>query len=444
MNPVWARALGTLAFVAVSALIAWPLFGATAALGILAVGLALLLMHHLRNLAVLARWLRAPPEAPVPAGSGVWEYVFAALHRLAGQRALQQQALAAALQRFRDAGEALPDGVVMLDSGNHIEWSNSKAQAHFGLDARRDVGQPLLNFIRQPEFVAYLAQAQFNDGVIVETKHGAGLVLSIQVIPYGEEQKLLLSRDITELDRVATVRRDFVANVSHELKTPLTVVAGFLETIQDLRPGPVETARYLKLMSEQTRSMQRLIEDLLVLSALESAENVLREEAVDVHPLLESLYAEAQILSGVQYDITLEIACEAVLLGAESELRSAFSNLITNAVRYTPPGGAIRLRWEVLGDEPVFSVIDSGIGIDHRHIPRLTERFYRVDRSRSRATGGTGLGLAIVKHVLIRHQASLKIASEPGQGSCFSVCFPARRLVSQRPARMTVQLAASR
>ncbi len=430
----------------------WLVADAQWALAFTTVALLALLIHHLRNLSALLRWLNGSPDAAVPGGSGVWEYVFAEIHRFARQRAQQQQALRQALMRFRDAGEALPDGVVMLDAGYHIEWNNSTAQEHLGLDAVRDVGEPILNFIRQPEFIAYVDRGDFSEPAVLRSGRSVPRTLSVQIIPYGGEQKLLLSRDITELERVATMRRDFVANVSHELKTPLTVVYGFLETLRSIEVSPADTQRYLELMSDQARSMQRLVHDLLTLSALESDNRALIEEPVAIVPLLELLQSEAQTLSGGQHTIDLDISAAGALLGSESELHSAFGNLVSNAVRYTPAGGSIGLRWEVIDGEGVFSVADSGIGIDMRHSPRLTERFYRVDRSRSRATGGTGLGLAIVKHVLMRHQAQLEIESIPGKGSCFRARFPAHRLIEQanqqtpadKSAGNVIQLAASR
>ncbi len=442
MNAVGSRLLWALGAILAAAMLASLVLGIIWGLAVIVAGLTLLLVHHVGNLAALARWV-ATVDAPVPNGTGAWEDIFAELHRYSKQRTFEQAALADALQRFRDACEALPDGVVMLNGRNQIEWSNGKAQAYLGLDAQRDVGQPIFNFIRQPEFLAYLAAGQVDAPLALSAKTDAERVLSLQLIPYGDEQKLLLSRDITELERVDTVRRDFVANVSHELKTPLTVVVGFLETLQELKPNAKETARYLTLMSEQTRSMQRLVEDLLVLSALESTENALREEPIRIRALLESVCAEARSLSNGRHDIALEMEGDCIVLGAEAELRSAFSNLVSNAVRYTAPGGHIRLSWQVVDGHGVYAVADSGIGIEAEHIPRLTERFYRVDRGRSRATGGTGLGLAIVKHVLMRHQATLKITSEPGKGSCFSVHFPPSRLLSQEQDD-SVQLAASR
>jgi two-component system phosphate regulon sensor histidine kinase PhoR len=252
-------------------------------------------------------------------------------------------------------------------------------------------------------------------------------------VPYGDRQTLVISRDVTDLERVETMRRDFIANVSHELRTPLTVLCGFLETIADAAGGDGELLRRsLPLMTEQSRRMQRLVEDLLTLSRLESSHDPPREEEIDVPELVRALHADALALSAGRHRVLLDVATGDRLLGAGEELRSAFGNLVSNAVRYTPDRGEVEIAWRREGPELVFSVRDSGIGIAAQHIPRLTERFYRVDRSRSRETGGTGLGLAIVKHVLNRHQGRLEIASEPGRGSTFSAVFPRERLVARQ------------
>jgi two-component system phosphate regulon sensor histidine kinase PhoR len=263
----------------------------------------------------------------------------------------------------------------------------------------------------------------------------AGVTLSAQLIPFGIEERLLITRDITQIEAVARMRRDFIANVSHELKTPLTVIIGFLETLDELELKAEERARFMHLMQDQARNMKRLVDDLLTLSALESDQSERLDTPFAVAPLLQQLLAEARALSNGQHTVTLEAGEPAQVRGNMEELTSAFGNLVSNAVRYTPAGGAITLRWSIeIDGSAVFSVSDTGLGIAPEHIPRLTERFYRVDRSRSRATGGTGLGLAIVKHVLVRHDAELVIDSEPGKGSTFAVHIPARRIVrSQQP-----------
>jgi two-component system phosphate regulon sensor histidine kinase PhoR len=319
--------------------------------------------------------------------------------------------------------------MVVLDNANRIQWANARAQAHLGIDVDKDAGQPLQNFVRQPEVVRYLEGGDFTDGVVFDSLREIGTTLAIQVVPFGIDERLLISRNITQLEAVARMRRDFIANVSHELKTPLTVISGFLETLQDLELESRQRVRYMGLMAGQATSMQRLVDDLLTLSALESDQNALAETEFDIVPLLLQVSADAKALSAGRHVVALDIADPAIVVGSRDELSSAFENLVSNAIRYTPDGGTITLGWRLDDDgRGVFSVTDTGIGIAPEHIPRLTERFYRVDRSRSRETGGTGLGLAIVKHVLLRHQAELDVISELGRGSTFSMILPARRV----------------
>jgi len=430
------RSAVALAGICVAGLIAWPLAGPVWALATVCLGLVLLLGRHVANLAALADWVRDPLAKPVPQGSGIWEDVLVGLYRFVRARIKQEQQLTDDLVRFRSAGLALPDGVVLLDAHGHIEWCNPIAGQYFGLDEQRDLGQPLVNLVRHPDLAAYLDRGEYAEPLTLRLTRGEGLVLSLAIIAYGEEQKLLLASDVTLAEKVEIMRRDFVANVSHELKSPLTVVAGFLETLTDGEVKLDERRRqgYLEMMREHTLRMQRLVEDLLTLSALESNRGLNDETLVDVSVLLAGVRDEALALSAGRHRIELNAQDRVLLLANAQELRSAFGNLASNAVHYTPAGGDIRLNWGRRGTQAVFSVADSGPGIEPRHIPRLTERFYRVDHSRSRETGGTGLGLAIVKHVLTRHQATLEIESEPGKGSCFSAVFPARRVKSPAEA----------
>ena len=297
-----------------------------------------------------------------------------------------------------------------------------------------------MNIVRQPEFVRFLESGDFTEAIVIESQREVGVTLAIQIVPFGVEEKLLISRDITRLETVARMRRDFIANVSHELKTPLTVIAGFLETLQELDLDDKQRDRFMQLMQEQARSMQRLVEDLLTLSALESEQNPLVDERFAIVALMLQLSSDAKGLSQGQHTVALDIGDAATVSGSRDELASAFGNLVSNAIRYTPAGGTITLAWRVDDNGTgVFAVTDSGIGIAPEHLPRLTERFYRIDRSRSRATGGTGLGLAIVKHVLLRHQATLEIGSEPGKGSTFAVRLPARR-VQRAPIALEVSV----
>jgi two-component system phosphate regulon sensor histidine kinase PhoR len=410
-----ALVLGALA---VAALIVWPVAGPAWALGTLAVGLAVGLARHLVNLRALAAWLLDPSDARVPIGSGIWEHVFSRLHRLMRATTQHQHRLTVQLARFRSAAQAMPDGVIVLDADDHISWANATAERHFGIDARRDQGQPILNLVRNPDFVSYLKGGAYGRPLALQLARDDELVLSLRIVPYGQDEKLLLSRDITQWERLETMRRDFVANVSHELKTPLTVVSGFLETIADgnVRLEEPRGQQVLALMRSQSDRMLRLIDDLLTLSALESSAQPAREAPIDVHQFLRAVAEEARALSAGRQAIQLRLGPPAIV------------NLVSNAVRYTPKEGRIAIEWAERDGEGWITIEDTGIGIEARHIPRLTERFYRVDTGRSRDTGGTGLGLAIVKHVLTRHQARLEVASEIGKGSRFAAAFPPRRV----------------
>ena len=418
-----------MAMIAAVALLAGLGLGAATGWAVLALGALALLAYHAAKLAQLIRWLRQPRADALPEARGAWDDAFALLYRYERAAVREADRLSHALLRWRQAGEALPDGVVILNAQNRIEWCNEGASRHFGLDRHADLGRPVINLVRQPEFADYIEAEDYAHAIPLHSEHGGGLSLSVQVIPYGEAQKLLLSRDITRLEKVETTRRDFVANVSHELRTPLTVLAGFLETVRELKLDPQRTRDYMNLMSEQARRMQRIVDDLLALSTLESSPEPSPEERVNVPGLLARVKADADALSGGRHRITLEAIEGFDIAGAESEIASAFGNLASNAVRYTPEGGSVRLIWRASQEGAEFTVEDTGVGIEPQHVPRLTERFYRVDRGRSRETGGTGLGLAIVKHALLRHQATLDIQSEPGMGSRFTARFPAPRVL---------------
>ena len=430
---MWGSPLSTLIMLCVAALLVWPIFGLTAALTVFAGGSLTLLLYHFYNLSRLYYWLRDPRAKTVPEASGSWESVFSYMKHLLKQQRASQSSLSKALDRFQKAGAAFPDAVVLLDDNDEVAWCNPQAEVYFGLRIKRDQGAQITYILRQPGFSAYLRSRNVSEPLTLRLLGTRGeRVVQIQLVPYGNSQKLLLGRDITRLERLETTRRDFIANVSHELRTPLTVVHGFLETLQDASsPDKEFVARSVKLMSEQTVRMNRLVEDLLTLSRLENTNDTLVEEDVDVPGLIESLLQEAQALSGAHHNISAEVRTDAWLKGGADELRSAFGNLVSNAVRYTPERGAIDLIWENQNGKPAFRVRDTGIGIELLHLGRLTERFYRVDKSRSRETGGTGLGLAIVKHIANRHQARLEIDSRSGSGSTFSITFPATRIVTR-------------
>ena len=432
MNPVYRGAVAAILGAAVVGLLAGLIAGAVWGWAVSALILASFVAHHARNLARLQAWLAHPEAGSVPEGTGSWDEVLSALHRHERGTAGRQSELAVALARFRRAAQAMPDGVVLLDAQNCIEWCNDNAAAMLELNPRADMGRPIANLVRDPEFIEYLAAHGAEGARAVRVPAPRGVMLAIRLVPYGDEQKLMLARDVTQAERVETMRRDFVANVSHELRTPLTVLVGFLETVRELKLDAQRVRDYLGMMGEQAGRMRRIIDDLLALSVLESAPPPAAER-VPVAPLLERLRADAAALSGGRHAISVEGAPTVDLIGAESELASAFGNLVSNAVRYTPSGGRVRLVWHDGPEGASFCVADTGPGIAAEHIPRLTERFYRVDRSRSRETGGTGLGLAIVKHALARHQAALEIESEVGTGSRFTARFPSQRTIPAQP-----------
>ena len=397
-----------------------------------ALGLLAYIGLQLRNLYRLHQWLLSNKRGEVPDAAGPWGDVFNEVRKLVRRTTRRTDELTDALQRFQSAAAAIPDGVVLLSQYEEIEWANPPAAQLLGVYYPRDRGIRLSNLVRDPVFTEYLARGDFSEPLDMHSPASPEHWVSLQIVPFGAAHlKLILVRDITRLQRLEQMRRVFVANVSHELRTPVTVLAGYIETLRGMdRVPPEELQKHLATMHEQARRMQRLVDDLLTLSRLETAARRLREETVDVPALLADLKQQAELLSGeARHRITLEAEPELRLRGTREELHSAFMNLINNAVRYTPPEGEIRLRWWADAGGARFAVSDTGEGIAPEHLPHLTERFYRVDTARSRASGGTGLGLSIVKHVLLRHQAHLEIESEPGRGSTFTCVFPAHRVV---------------
>lgn len=388
-------------------------------------------------------WLRHGDPAQAPRLSGMWGEAADRARRLVRQGQLQVQAGDARLQEILAALQASPNGVMLLDAEGRIEWCNQIAEEHFGIDAERDAQQSIGNLVRDPDFSAYYAARDYTRDVVLQGRASTPsrpVRISVQLHPYGDGRKLLLSRDITAVEQAEAMRRDFVANVSHEIRTPLTVLLGFVETLQTLPLSSDERSRYLRMMSQQAGRMQHLVQDLLMLSRLEGSPLPGMNEWVPVGALLRHCEDEARALSALltqnqskhhQFVFPAPEAAQAAgqVAGIAAELQSALVNLVNNAVRYTPAGGCITVGWESLpAGGARFTARDTGPGIEPEHLPRITERFYRVDRSRSRDTGGTGLGLAIVKHVVQRHGATLEISSVPGQGSVFGVVFPAARV----------------
>ena len=391
--------------------------------------LVVLYVCQLFYLSALGRWLERPSLSTIPNGIGAWGEVFARLYRQQRSAEIAQQRLIDNEERFRRTISALPDGIMLIDASLQIEWCNPVAERHLGVSLKRDAGLRLTNLVRDPAFVAYMSGGRFEQPLLFGPLAFPGATLSLAVVEFEPARSALVTRDITQSERVDAMRRDFVANVSHELRTPLTVIKGFLESIidggADLDPVRMH---HLNLMYEQGDRMHRLIEDLLTLSRLESQQAPDVEGEVDAAQLVAEVADEARTLSAGRHRISVETH-KLKLRGGHDELRSAYGNLVSNAVRYTPEGGGITLRCLEQDGGIALQVQDTGIGIALEHLPRLTERFYRVDKSRSRETGGTGLGLAIVKHVLLRHQARLDIQSVEGRGSVFTAWFPPSRRI---------------
>jgi two-component system phosphate regulon sensor histidine kinase PhoR len=378
----------------------------------------------------LINWLRGSQEEQAPRDAGFWGELGYRVERSLRTREQSAARERTRLAQFLSAMEASPNGVMLLDAGDQIEWCNSLAADHFGLDPQRDRRQRVTNLVRAPAFVAYLQQGQFIEPVHMPEPRGKG-TLSVLVRRYGDDMKLVLSQDITERERSEGMRRDFVANVSHEIRTPLTVLSGFIETMANLPLTEVERRRVLTLMAQQTQRMGTLVNDLLTLAQLEGSPRPNADHWLPLQPLLIQVEADAKALSAGRHTLVIPHVTEAQIAGAPSELLSAITNLVNNAVRYTPEGGRIEVSWRLLADGAgELAVTDTGPGIAREHLSRLTERFYRVDGSRSRDTGGTGLGLSIVKHAIQRHGGELDIQSEPGKGSSFRLIFPAARVRS--------------
>jgi two-component system phosphate regulon sensor histidine kinase PhoR len=428
---VLAPAAAWLTLLAAVSIIAGLLLGPVIALSVAVAGLAALLVIHLVYASLLAAWLERPDLDRIPDGWGIWTDVFARLYRSRRSTEQNERRLLENEERFRRTISALPEGIVLIDATLQIDWCNPVAEQHLGISLRADQSLRVTNLVRDPEFVGYMTSARFDSPLVFQPIARPGLALEVRVVEFELARSILITRDITQRERVDAVRRDFIANVSHELRTPLTVVNGFLETLIDAQSED-GTARqhHLQLMHEQAQRMHRLVEDLLTLSRLESRETLVSDEVVDVRQLVREVADEARALSLGRHQIDVDLT-PGFVRGSREELRSAFGNIVSNAVRYTPDGGIISLAWREDASGGRFEVSDTGLGVAPDHIPRLTERFYRVDKSRSRETGGTGLGLAIVKHVLLRHGGHLDVQSEIGRGSTFSAVLPAERLLTQ-------------
>lgn len=424
----WIPVILRLLLVAIFMGLGWYLWGATVGflIGFIAVlGLAIIQLQYLFQLSL---WLENPDQIKLVDGFGAWTDIFARLYRLRREDQKNRNDLAEWLSRFRQAMSLLPDGVVIMDDVLFLEWCNPLAEKHLRLNLERDKGMRVTNLIRSPQFIDYIILGKYEQPLSLTLGERK---LIVHLIPFEQRRQILVTHDVTDTERLDQTRRDFIANASHELRTPLTVINGFLE-IAVTQPDLDEATRkqHLKLMVDQGKRMQNLVEDMLSLTRLEAVDHPVRPEPVKIAMLLQQIQRDSVALSGGRHQITLTMEGPDVM-GSSDELHSAFANLVTNAVRYTPEGGSIDMIWKNHTDGPQFIVRDNGIGIRPEHIARLTERFYRVDKGRSRETQGTGLGLAIVKHVLLRHQAHLTIESEVGKGSAFIVQFPVDAIIHE-------------
>jgi len=414
----------------IGAYITLHFFGADWAIFTSVAILSIPLVYSYINLARLKKFIQTDSVENISLPSGYWEEIYFGLQRLVKGLKQKIRNIEQQHDHFIEAFQASPNGIVMLDENDQIEWCNSIAERFFGLNFKRDALQRINFLIRRPEFIQYFVKRNFEEPLLLERMgSNSNLSLMIQAFPFGQKRHLLLVQNITDLQKADAMRRDFVANVSHEMRTPITVLMGFLETVQSLKLSKEQQDQYFDLMMSQAQRMKTLVEDLLTLANLESNALPAATNELQMNTLMALVRNDADALSDGKHSLSYDIESSQNLLGDEREILSAFSNLVSNAIRYTPDLGAIKVKWMVNQDgQGEFSVTDTGPGIAPEHLSRLTERFYRVDRSRSRETGGTGLGLAIVKHIASRHQAQLLIDSSPGIGSTFTLQFPKERL----------------
>lgn len=431
MQQNWAQYLRLMiALLGLSLLLGWlvgfPLYG-------LLVGMMLYLGWTLVQTKRLLRWLaQSDTDCEAPDSVGLWGNIFDGLNRLQKQHIKHRSGLHERLQRVQQSANAMRDGVLMTDSRGALEWWNGSAGYLLNLRDGTDQGQLIQNLIRLPAFIHYFEQKQYQQPLELNAPSRGHLHLQIQISLFGDNDRLLLIKDVTRLYQLEQMRRDFVSNLSHEMRTPLTVISGYLEILKDHDDDvPATWKLALSTMAGQSARMEALVADLILLSKIETGDRNLHEDTVDAGALLRQVCDDAAALSGdKQHQIELTVDGPTAIRGDLSQLRSAISNLVFNAVKYTPAQGQIRVRWSAGEQGPLLTVEDNGAGIDSTHIPRLTERFYRADPSRHKDTGGTGLGLAIVKHVLLNHDGQLLISSSLGKGSIFSCQFPPERIIT--------------
>ncbi len=385
-----------------------------------------IIIHQMIHISRFERWIRTGGRGKYPRGKGIWEEIYYHVYRLRKNEKRRKNKLSAMINQFRQSTEALPDAAIVLGANDEIEWANKAARTVFGLQSS-DKGQRIPNLIRFPDFIKYLKAKNYKSSVVLPSPVDNKIILEIRIVPYGVDLRLLIAQDVTQLKKMERMRKDFVANVSHEMRTPLTVLRGYLETLLDMddKLSPMLTSSFIQ-MQGQTDRMQHLVDDLLLLTRLETQQR--KTQCVDIPALLSQIHSEGISLGSLPERLLLTIETKAHIVGEEQELRSAFTNLVSNAIKYSPENSPINITWRQNKNYITLSITDQGEGISKYDIPRITERFYRVETKRVKKVNGTGLGLAIVKHVLMRHDGYLEIQSELGKGSCFSCHFPSGRI----------------
>ena len=382
------------------------------------------LLLHMFWIYKLSKWLNNPSLSNLPHGTGVWQHIFTKHYQILKESKKSKKNLVSTLDQFTQAAEALMDGVVALNESNEIIWSNRRSQVMLNLNSKKDTGQPINYIFRNTDLISYLEKGNYEESIKINLEASNTKTIEIKIVMFGEKQKVLIAKDISQAIKIESDRKEFISNVSHELKTPLTVISGFIETLEDMFTiSGKEHKNILKMMGDQAYNMSKLIDDLLLLSNVESSIFQNRSEKLLINTIMSKIKKNISILDAKNHKIKYQINSSLNIYGSKKEIESAFLNLITNAVRYTEKEGFISISWGLINGLPIFEVRDTGSGIEQKHINRITERFYRVDKDRSRDTGGTGLGLSIVKNIIKKHDGELKITSDIGKGSSFKLIF---------------------
>jgi len=372
----------------------------------------------------LSKWLNNPSLSNLPHGTGIWQHIFSKHYQILKESKKSKKNLVSTLDQFTQAAEALMDGVVALNESNEIIWSNRRSQIMLNLNPKKDTGQPINYIFRNTDLISYLEKGNYEESIKINLNTSNTKIIEIKIVMFGEKQKVLIAKDISQEMKIESDRKEFISNVSHELKTPLTVISGFIETLEDMFPNNgKEHQNIFKMMGDQAYNMSKLIDDLLLLSNVESSLFQNRSEKLIIDTIINKIKKDILILNVKNHKINYQVTKNLNIYGSKKEIKSAFLNLITNAIRYTNNNGSIFISWRLINGLPIFEVRDTGSGIEQKHINRITERFYRVDEDRSRDTGGTGLGLSIVKNIIKQHDGELKITSEVGKGSSFKLIF---------------------